>query len=97
MSTTQNTSGSGKFSVRNSVFIWVAGAIFGWVLMVVSVYNVLRNSDDHIVTPQSEIEAPGILADQAPKTLNEIAPASGGGTPKDEPEDPIDEKPDGSL
>ena len=89
MSITQNTSKSGKLSIRNSVFIWVAGAVFGWVLMVVSVYNVLRNSEEH-----DGLAAPNIVADQQQKTLNEIAPASGNAIKQDEPEDPLDEKPE---
>ena len=64
-----------KMSMRDSVFIWVSGAVFGWVLLMVSVYNVVRTDDPSMQGQQSVAEAE---ADR----LNEILPAGGNVSPE---------------
>lgn len=66
-----------KMPVRQSIFLWVVGAIFSWVLIVVTVYSALRFSDTPSNAPASQMEA--TIEEEADR-LNEIAPAAGGDT-----------------
>ncbi len=59
-----------RMSMRESVFLWVGGAVFGWALLMVSVYNVVRFDDPTQVGPQT-------IAEAEAERLNEILPAAG--------------------
>lgn len=66
---------SGKLSLRNSIMVWIGGAVLGWALMVVSIYNVLRFPTDQLA--ENELAPPpGIMATDD-NSLNKIAPAAG--------------------
>lgn len=61
-----------RLSMRNSVMVWVAGAVLGWIVAVASVWTVMDNSNSNIAknTP-SEAEK-----------MEQIMPASGNGKDK---------------
>lgn len=39
---------NGRLSMRNSLMVWIGGAILGWVVAVVSVWFALNSSDNDI-------------------------------------------------
>lgn len=81
------------FSLRKSIVVWIAGAVLGWVVAVVSVYSALRAPDTNIAETQPGLEQPAperSLAIEQPadhltpeelEALTETAPAAGGDTP----------------
>ncbi len=94
------------FSLRKSIIVWIAGAVLGWVIAVVSIYNVLRNSEANIAETQPGVEEPTqerSLAIEQPadrltpeelEALIETAPAAGGNAPAaggNAPAEPEDE------
>lgn len=48
------------FSLRKSIVVWIAGAVLGWVVAVVSVYSALRAPDTNIAETQPGLEQPGL-------------------------------------
>lgn len=75
-------------SVRTSIIVWVGGAILGWVLAVVTLYNALRFADGNVAEapPAAETRPAPALATQdatdqlSPEELNALsqtAPAAG--------------------
>ena len=57
----------GRLSMRNSLIVWISGAILGWVVAVVSVWTALSTTDSNI-------------AANSPTTaekMEQIAPAAG--------------------
>ncbi len=56
-----------RLSMRNSIMVWVAGAVLGWIVAVVSVWTALSTTDNNI----AKNNAPD--AEQ----LEEIMPAAG--------------------
>lgn len=65
----------GRLSMRHSVMVWVAGAILGWGVAVVSVYNVV-SSDDDVIAENTEPDNKGTILDEAQK-MEKIMPAAG--------------------
>ncbi len=57
-----------RMSMRNSLLVWVFGAVLGWVVAVVAVYSVIRDNEDHVIA-QDKISVP--------EHLNTIEPAAG--------------------
>ncbi|PHZ86065.1 hypothetical protein [Paremcibacter congregatus] len=56
-----------RLSMRHSLIVWVAGAVLGWVVAVVSVWTALNTTDSNI-------------ADSSPsqaEKLEQIMPAAG--------------------
>ncbi|WP_339864235.1 hypothetical protein [Paremcibacter congregatus] len=56
-----------RLSMRHSLIVWVAGAVLGWVVAVVSVWTALNTTDSNI-------------ADNSPsqaEKLEQIMPAAG--------------------
>lgn len=81
--------------MRNSIFVWVGGAVLGWVLIVVFGYNLIRFSDDeNIVKTYNEQHQEEFFAGSEADALNDIAPAAGGDGEKQEIEDPLPEPED---
>jgi len=37
-----------RLSMRHSLMVWIAGAVLGWVVAVVSVWTALNNTDSNI-------------------------------------------------
>lgn len=69
-----------RMSLRNSLLVWVFGAVLGWAVAVVAVYGIIRSADE-----------PRIAEDRIPdgdRALDEIAPAAGEAT-GDSPRDPL--------
>ena len=80
-------------SLRNSLMVWVGGAVLGWVVAVVSVYGALRYTGPEVAEttqPPAPESAPAMAAQDNPETLTQeqaqaeakalqnIAPAAGG-------------------
>ncbi|MAU41790.1 MAG: hypothetical protein CMF31_09220 [Kordiimonas sp.] len=65
-----------RLSLRHSVLVWVAGAVLGWVVAVVSVYSALRVPEnefaetDQLIAPETDLAAD-------PAELDKIMPAAG--------------------
>jgi hypothetical protein len=55
-------------SIRRSIIVWIAGAVLGWVIAVVTIYGVLRSGD--------RAHAPSIAHEE--ETLQNISPGAGG-------------------
>lgn len=84
------------FSLRKSIVVWIAGAVLGWVIAVVTVYNALRTPEANIAETQPVLEqlAPErSLAMEQPadhltpeelEALTETAPAAGGNGPAEQ-------------
>jgi len=53
-------------SIRRSIIVWIAGAVLGWVIAVVTIYGVLRSGD----------HASSIAHEE--QTLQNISPGAGG-------------------
>ena len=89
-----------RMSVRHSVFVWVGGAVFAWVLLMVSIYNVVRFDE----AGNSAGGNVGV-ADSEAKRLNDILPAAGGDKAvkpedkkdKDKKDEDETDKPDGMF
>lgn len=64
----------GRLSMRHSVMVWVAGAVLGWGVAVVSVYNALRSDDT--IAEISEPENQGDILNEGER-MEKIMPASG--------------------
>lgn len=62
-----------RLSMRNSLIVWVAGAVLGWVVAVVSVWTTLNTTDRNIANNAEQME--------------QIMPASGDEKPKFVPEE----------
>lgn len=67
--------GSERMSMRNSLLVWVSGAVLGWVVAVIAVYSALRTDEDTIIV-QEPVQRPSI-AREAPRELDAIEPAFG--------------------
>tara|TARA_B100001939_G_C16946159_1_gene620456 strand:+ start:6170 stop:6433 length:264 start_codon:yes stop_codon:yes gene_type:complete len=64
-----------RLSMRQSVMIWIVGAILGWLVAVASVYTALRAPDSDIASDQ-----PASQNDVSPEDaerVQEIMPAAG--------------------
>jgi len=56
-----------RLSMRHSLMVWVAGAVLGWVVAVVSVWTALNSTDTNIAqTPPTAAEK-----------MQQILPAAG--------------------
>ncbi len=75
-------------SVRTSIIVWVGGAVLGWALAVVTLYNALRFADGNVAEgpPAAETgQAPALATQDATdllspdelRALSETAPAAG--------------------
>lgn len=64
-----------RMSMRNSLLVWVSGAVLGWVVAVVAVYSALRTDEDTIIA-QDPAPRPS-MAREAPTGLDAIEPAGG--------------------
>jgi len=64
----------GRLSMRNSLIVWVSGAILGWVVAVLSVWTALSTTDSNIAanSPSSA------------ERMEQIMPAAG--DKKDQPD-----------
>ncbi len=58
-----------RMSLRNSLLVWVFGAVLGWAVAVVAVYGIIRSSDDHRVAED--------IVPAEEQQLDRIAPAAG--------------------
>lgn len=66
---------SDRLSMRHSLMVWIAGAILGWVVAVVSVWSALNTTDMNIAQkPLSEAEK-----------MEQIIPAAGNEKPTENP------------
>jgi len=87
-------------SLRNSLMVWVGGAVLGWVVAVVSVYGALRYTGPEVAEttqPPAPESTPAMAAQDNPEALTpeqaqaeaeglqEIAPAAGGKQPDKAP------------
>ncbi|MDA5193610.1 hypothetical protein [Govanella unica] len=76
---------SNRMSMRNSLLVWVFGAVLGWAVAVVAVYSIIRDEGDRAVatntsephTNQKKTIAQPKEADE----LNAIEPAAGPSKP----------------
>lgn len=68
-----------RLSWRNSVLVWVSGAVLGWVIAVVAVYSVLRTEEtSHIAQEPAATEPDTGFADEMnAQEMNQIMPAAG--------------------
>lgn len=41
-----NSEDTDRLSVRRSVLVWVFGAVLGWMIAVVAVYSLIRDTED---------------------------------------------------
>jgi len=62
-----------RLSMRNSLMVWVAGAVLGWVIAVASVWTALNNTDSNIAN-NSPSQA---------EQMEQIMPAAGKKAEKD--------------
>ena len=65
-STTQKV--ENRLSMRNSLMVWVAGAVLGWVVAVVSVWSALNTTVDSSIAQKDPSDA---------EKMEQIMPASG--------------------
>lgn len=69
-----------RMSIRHSLLVWVSGAVLGWVVAVVAIYGLLRDTDEPRIAEKPIPATERAIADDspaAPEDLNKIAPASG--------------------
>ncbi len=73
---------SDRLSIRTSVFVWLGGAVLGWVVAVIAIYTLLRAPESTIAEApkanpaiEEALSRPDITD---PEALSEIAPAAGG-------------------
>ncbi|RMF07528.1 MAG: hypothetical protein D6763_12140 [Alphaproteobacteria bacterium] len=73
-----------RMSVRNSLLVWVSGAVLGWVVAVVAIYGLLRASDESVIADSQEMSTPAssIAQEHDPTILNKIEPAAGPESPE---------------
>lgn len=83
---------SGRLSLRNSIVIWVTSAVLGWIVLVSSVYQVVRTSSDGVAERGGAIERSSRFAEDATRDLTTIAPASGGASIDEQPQDPVNDE-----
>lgn len=57
-----------RLSLRNSLLVWVFGAVLGWAVAVVAVYGIIRTADEPLMAED------GVPAEEQ---LDRIAPAAG--------------------
>lgn len=76
-----------RLSMRHSIMVWVAGAILGWFVAVVSVWSVLKTTESNIAenTPEQEQISP-----DAAEKMEQVLPAAG---PQDEEKLPTEDNP----
>lgn len=67
-----------RMSLRNSLLVWVFGAVLGWAVAVVAVYGIIRTADDPLVAED------GARSDD--QQFDQITPAAGDPTGKGESE-----------
>lgn len=65
-----------RLSMRNSLIVWVAGAVLGWVVAVVSVWTTL-SSTEHNIAENNPADA---------EQMQQIMPAAGDEEPGAKPE-----------
>lgn len=73
-----------RLSLRNSLLVWVFGAVLGWAVAVVAVYGIIRSADE------PRIAEDGRSGDDEGQ-FDRIAPAAGepgGGEAEGEPRIP---------
>ena len=73
---TPKNKNNSRLSMRHSLMVWIAGAILGWVVAVVSVWTALNTTDSNI--------AKNSLSNA--EQMEQIVPAAGGDKNKTEPE-----------
>ena len=56
-----------RLSMRHSLMVWIAGAVLGWVVAVVSVWTALNNNDSNVA------QKPPTQAEE----MEQIMPAAG--------------------
>src|SRR5690606_3867266 len=68
-----------RLSWRNSVLVWVSGAVLGWVIAVVAVYSVIRTEEaSHMAQQPAALEQESSFADDLDaQEMNQIMPATG--------------------
>jgi hypothetical protein len=74
-----------RLSWRNSVLVWVVGAVLGWVVAVVAVYSALRSEDSAMIAQDRPALPEGheLADDSKARELNEVMPAAGDDAPAD--------------
>jgi len=60
-----------RLSMRHSLMVWIAGAVLGWVVAVVSVWTALNTTADSNIAKNSPSTA---------EQMEQILPAAGGKT-----------------
>jgi len=68
MTDLSNNDDHDRMSLRNSLLVWVFGAVLGWVVAVVAIYTIIRTADNSHITERNS--APDAQ-------LEQIAPAAG--------------------
>jgi hypothetical protein len=67
-----------RLSWRNSVLVWVSGAVLGWVIAVVAVYSVIRTEEaNHMAQPPAAQSDTGFASDMDGEEMNNLMPAVG--------------------
>ncbi|PCI46159.1 MAG: hypothetical protein COB49_09000 [Alphaproteobacteria bacterium] len=66
-----------RLSMRHSLMVWVAGAVLGWIVAVVSVWTALNNTNNHNIAENSPSTA---------EQMEQIMPAAGDEDSQTEPE-----------
>lgn len=81
---------SNRMSMRNSLLVWVFGAVLGWVVAVVAVYSIIRDEGDRVIatTKQPQNAEKALASDKKARELNAIQPAAGGTTTEKKSEQP---------
>ncbi|WP_417318997.1 hypothetical protein [Emcibacter sp.] len=64
-----------RLSMRQSVMIWVVGAVLGWVVAVASVYSALRSPDSEIA--KNTLHKEETVSPEDAEKVQEIMPAAG--------------------
>ncbi|MFC7049358.1 hypothetical protein [Emcibacter nanhaiensis] len=80
---TENNSDE-RLSMRQSVMIWVVGAVLGWVVAVASVYSALRSPESEIAENKAPLEEK--ISPEDAEKVQEIMPAAGQEDKKSEDE-----------
>jgi len=68
------------FSLSRSLIVWISGAVLGWALAVVTIYNLLRyqGPEDNVAPAVATEDAADHLSPEELEKLIETAPAAGG-------------------
>lgn len=77
MSKTTDYDDNERMTVRNSLLVWVSGAVIGWVVAVMVIYSALRAPDEPMMAEDNRQNPPALADEITPDMLNEIAPAAG--------------------